>query len=184
MKTTLILLTIIFAAAWAGCSDNLNLTDPLEGHNSYVQNQPNHTADNGEPVLLWSLDELKVWTISEEIVENKAVYNSAPPVPPLVPTKEYMVAFDVSTNAEKTASGYVPLVRVYKDDRTEYEGSDFNSRAETTVHKEIRFKGGSYSQIKFYIALFQVDGSGNGSESIAENSVYLTLKNIKIFKAK
>lgn len=170
MKTTLILLTIIFAAAWAGCSDNLNVTDPLGGHNSYVQNQPNHPADSDNGELLWSLDELKVWASSQSIAENKAVYKSPPRVPPLVSTRGYKVSFDVSTNADRTTNGYAPLVEVYKDDGTMYSGYDFTSGGESPVHKEIDFKG-TFSQIKFYIALFQSDGGNVFKENVGNGTI-------------
>jgi hypothetical protein len=181
MKTTLILLTIIFAAAWAGCSDNMNITDPLGGNNSNVQNQPNHPTDLGNGTPIWSLDELKVWTVSEDIAENKAVYNNPPPVPPSTSTRKYMISFDVSTNAEKTTNGYSPLAKVYKDRATMYSESDFTSSGETSVHKEIYFRG-DFSQIKFYVALFKTDTGGNSS--IPNNSVQLTLENINIFRIK
>jgi hypothetical protein len=181
MKATLILITLIFAAAWAGCSDNMNITDPLEGHNSIVQNQPNHTTDNGIGELLWSLDQLKVWTVSESVVENKATYLNPPPVPPLVSTSGYLITFNVSTNAERTTNGYAPLVRVSKDAETMYEESDFTSSGEVSENKEIRFRECEFSQIAFYIALFQVDG---GNVTIPNNSVILTLSNIKIYRLK
>jgi hypothetical protein len=181
LKATLILLTTIFAAVMVGCSDNLNVTDPLGGHNGNVQYQPKTQFDNGKPELLWSLDELKVRTISENIVENKAVYKLPPSVPPLVPTRGYKVSFEVYSNAHKTTNGYTPLAEVYRDDAIMYSGSDFTSGGEASVHKEMDFKG-DFSQIKFYIALFQTDGSGNSS--ISGNSVQLTLKNINIYRIK
>ena len=181
MKATLILLTAIFAAFLISCSDNLNVTDPLEGHNSYVQNQPSHPNDYGQNELLWSLDELKVRTISDNIVENKAVYKSPPRVPPLVPSKGYKVSFDVSTNADRSTNGYAPLVEVYRDNATMYSGYNFTFGGESSVHKEIDFKG-TFSEVKFYIALFQTDAGGNLSTT--SNSVQLTLKDIKIFSVK
>ena len=181
MKATLILLTTIFAAFLVGCSDNINVTDPLETHNSYVQNQPNHPNGYGNDELLWSLDELKVRAMSENIVENKAVYKRPPLVPPLVSTKGYKVSFDVSTNADRTTNGYAPLAEVYRDEVTMYSGYEFTSSGESSVHKEIDFKG-TFSQVKFYIALFQTDAGGNLSSS--NNSVQLTLKDIKIYRVK
>jgi hypothetical protein len=179
MKATLILLTLIFAAAWAGCSDNMNVTDPFDGHNGIVQNQPKHTTDNGNSVLIWSLNELKVWTVSESMVDNKASYLNPPPVPALQTAKGYMITFEVTTNADRGTNGYAPLVRVSKDDATLYEGSDFTVAGETSVFKEIRFREGEFNQILFYIALFQTDG---GSVAIPNNSVFLILSNIKIYR--
>ena len=215
MKTTLILLTIIFAAAWAGCSDNVNLTDPLEGHNSIAKNQvkPNvyekdPTIDQRDPAtdqrkpatdlrkpatdlkkpaeelgtieLLWSLDELSVKATSENEVEDKAIYNN-PSVP--ASSNDYLITFDVSSNAERFVNGYSPYVNVSKDDRTMYSGSDFTSSGDTWVHKELKFRNGTFSQISFYIALYQVDNEiiDDGTVNTATR---LTLKNIKIFSVK
>jgi hypothetical protein len=200
MKTTLILLTIIFAAAWAGCSDNLNVTDPLEGQNSIAKNQvePNvygkdpsndqrkpvtdlrdPATDKGDVELLWSLDELSVKATSENETEDKAVYDHQSV---LISSNEYLISFDVSSNAEWNTNGYSPYVSVSKDDRTMYSESDFTSTGDTWVHKELRFRNGSFSQIVFYIALFQVDNKivGNGTVDPAR----LTLKDIKIFRVK
>jgi hypothetical protein len=179
MKTTLILLTLIFAAAWAGCSDNMNITDPFEGHNGIVQNQPNHTTDIGQ--LIWSLDELKVWTVSESMVENKASYLAPSPVPINSLTTGYMITFDVSTNAERSTNGYAPLVKISKDSEILYEGSDFTSSGETSEYKEVFFRANQFSSVSFYIALFQTDG---GTVSIPNNSVVLALSNIKIYRLK
>ena len=198
MKTTLILLTIIFAAAWAGCSDNLNVTDPLGGQNSIVKNQvePNvyekdPTVDDRDPIdqrkpasdlgnveQLWSLDELSVKATSESETENKATYDN-PSVP--VSSNDYLISFDVSSNAERFANGYSAFVKVSKDDAAMYTGSDFSSEGNAWVHKELRLKNGTFSQISFYIALYQVDNKitgGDGTPSTAR----LTLKNVKIFR--
>jgi hypothetical protein len=84
MKATLIFSIVILLAAIAGCSDNMNVTDPLNAtHN--VQKQPNHTQDQGKGELVWSLRELKVWTVSGDVVENKATYIKTSPVPPMEP---------------------------------------------------------------------------------------------------
>src|SRR5512146_2021536 len=153
MKATLILSTLILLAAWTGCSDNMNVTDPLST-NHYAQNQPNHSTDPSDPELVWSLNELKVWTVSDAVVENKATYVRPPQVPALVPDTRYMISFDITTDADKSANGYMPFVSVSRDSRILYEGSDFNVTGEVTVHKELQFTNSEFSQIQFYIALF------------------------------
>ena len=205
MKTTLILLTIIFAAAWTGCSDNLNVTDPLEGQNSIAKNQvePNvyekdPTIDEHDPTidqrkpatdlkdpatdlgnveLLWSHDELSIKATSENETEDKVTYEN-PSVP--VSSNDYVISFDVSSNAERFVNGYSSYVSVSKDDRTMYSGSDFTSSGNAWVHKELRLKNGTFSQISFYIALYQVDNKITDDGTV--NPARLTLKDIKIFR--
>jgi hypothetical protein len=214
MKTTLILLTIIFTAAWAGCSDNLNVTDPLEGQNSIAKNQLRPTVNEKDPTvdeqdptidqrkpatdltkpatdlrdpatnlgnieLLWSLDELSVKATSENETEDKAVYDN--PAGPTSPN-EYLITFEVSSNANWSTNGYSPYVSVSKDDETMYSGSDFFSGGEVWAHKELRFRNGTFSQIAFYIALFQIDNKSVGDGTV--DPVRLTLKDIKIFRVK
>lgn len=193
MKTTLILLTIIFAAAWAGCSDNLNLTDPLEGQNSIAKNQVDPSVDEKDPTieqrnpegddgsieLLWSLDELSVKATSESKVEDEAFYdNTSVPIMP----SDYLITFNVSSNAEVTANGYSPSVRVSKDDETMYTESHFASGGEVWAHKELRFRKGTFSQIAFYIALSQVNNGIVDDGNV--NTARLTLKDINIYRVK
>lgn len=176
-KAALVLTAVVFFASWAGCSDNMNVTDPLSS-NHYAQNQPNNSWDPSNSELIWSLNELKVWTVSESSVENKASYVRPPDFPPLVPENGYRIIFNVTTNAEKFTNGYEPYVSVSKDSKTIFEESNFGYTGETSVSKEIRLRESEFSYIEFYIALFQVDRQ----VKIPGDAVTLTLSDIKIYR--
>jgi len=179
MKTTLILSTIVMLLAWAGCSDNMNLTDPA-GSQNIAQYQPTNGNYPDRPELLWSLNEFKVWTVSEGYVENKVTYNSPVPLPPLAGEHKYLITFDASSNADRFTNGYQAVAEVSKNGNLLLSVSDF-ANGDASIPNKVEFENSENFEITFHIVLMQVDG---GDNTIPQNSTYLTLSDIKIYKVR
>lgn len=190
MKTTLILSTIVMLLAWAGCSDNMNLTDPA-GSQNIAQHQPTSGYPD-RPELLWSLNEFKIWTVSEGYVENKVVYTSPVPLPPLSGEHKYLITFDASSNADRSTNGYHAVAEVWlsngnqeaaeitKNGELLYSVSDF-AGGDAAISNKVEFNNSGNFNICFHIVLMQVDG---GDNVIPGDATYLTLSDIKIFKVR
>jgi hypothetical protein len=179
MKTTLILSTIVMLFVWAGCSENMNLTDP-SGSQNIAQHQPNSGNIPDRPELLWSLDEFKIWTVSEGFVENKVIYNSPFPLPALSGEHKYLITFDASSNADRYTNGYEAVAEVSKNGNLLCSVSDF-AKGDAPVPNKVEFENSENFEICFHIVLMQVDG---GDNVIPQNSTYLTLSDIKIYKVR
>ena len=172
MKATIIISTLILFTALMGCSDNLNITEPLH----YASGQPNN-SDVPRIEILWELQELTAntnFSISGQC-ENSAVYNN----PPFTMISSYQVSFDVYTNADKFTNGYRPLVQVFRNDEAVFESSAYPSESgELVSHVKIDLNNVRIDELKMYIALFQADTRPVNEDS----SVILSLSKIILIK--
>lgn len=183
IKAALILTAVVFFASWAGCSDNMNLTDPLSTNHN-VQKQPNSTPDQHSPLLIWSYDELKVLTNTEGFASNRITYVKPEWIPPQENISGYLITFNASTNADCQSNGFTAYARVTRNSEAEdehilYEESVFNGTSDPYVGAEIKFGNVQFSEISFYIALFQMD---NDNQLAPNNSIFLSLSDIKIYR--
>lgn len=137
MKTISILSTLIFLTVFAGCSDNLIGTNqPAFENTTNTLSSENPLSDNltRKPELLWSLDEINVRASSETFVENKAIYNN----PPFMDPEDYLITFDVFTDADENTNCYRPTVNIYMDEEVVYEAQCFpDLNPQGICHREI-----------------------------------------------
>ena len=186
MKATLIFATLILFTALMGCSDNLGVNETF--NQDYNTGSNSHSTNNGGDFeLIWHLEQLSVRTSSESWVENKAVYTLPPTVPPILESGTYLITFDGYTNAGRFSNGYEAFAEVSWENQsngalgTVFEGAGTDG---INGYKEIRLSKTIFSDMKFYIALFQVDGPSHSNETTREpsNVTSLKLSNIKIFR--
>lgn len=173
MKTTLIFASFILFAAFIGCSDNLNVTDPA---NEIYHENGQMNKNTGAGTEIWKLEELSVYASNEPIVENKAIYSN----PPFSWVSSYLVTFDASTNANKLTNGYIPLIEVIKDGENVFDDSVFpQETGEEVSHFEIRFDNVRFTDLVFYVALLQGDEAPNSEN---EAVCVLQLSKIKLYR--
>ena len=175
MKATIILLALILFAAFMGCSDNVNLTDPsaqLSTENAQQKNK----IDDGTPVPVWQFSELSVSASGETIAESKAVFNS----PPFTEISRYMITFDVYTDAYDKGSPYTPDVTILKDDEKVYHSSEFlNSDGTVSGRVEVKMDYTRFTNLIFHIALSRVDDGQDNNDGTA---YALNMSSIKVYR--
>jgi hypothetical protein len=190
MKKTIILSTIIlFSVMMIGCSDNMSLIGPDKQTNSSgIKNQEKQTNNlstilqprEGNYELIWHSDELIVNTENGALLENMISYYIIPDNP-----NSYLIRFSGKTNADRYTNGYLPVVEISKNDVVELQLSGMSSINKST---ELRLNNVSASELRFYIALFEVDGNGqkqplkkSKSLSDPDNSCTLKLSDLRIY---
>jgi hypothetical protein len=168
MKATIILSALILFSGLMGCSDNLNVTEPL----NYAKSQPNN---NNTPrvEILWEQKELAASTSfsTSDQFENRAYYYN----PPFTMIASYEVSFDVTTNAGKFTNGFLPLVKVSKDQEVVFESSSYPSaEGEATTHVTVNLDNVRFSELEVYIALIPVDNAPNNHTDDTSTILKLT----------
>lgn len=175
MKTTLIFASFILFAAFIGCSDNLNVTEPTN-EISHESGQMKKNTGSGQVVEVWKLEELSVYASGETaIAENKAVYTN----PPFSMISSYLITFDAYTNANKSTNGFIPLVEILKDGENVFDGSAFpKENGEEVSHFEIKLNNVRFTDLVFYVALIQGDEAPNNKH---EAACVLQLSKIRLY---
>ena len=146
MKAISIFSTLIFLTIFIGCSEN-----PI-GTNQPAFENTDPLSDNltKEPELLWSLDEMNVHASSESFVENKAIYNNLPFMDP----EDYLITFDVFTDADENTNCYRPTVKIYKDAEVVYEAQCFpDLNPQGICHREVNMDNVRFDYLIFNISL-------------------------------
>ena len=153
MKALSIFSALILLAVFAGCSDNPLSTDLLNEQNA-IDNQSNQNSisDNlsNDPVLLWSLDELNVRATNENMVEDKVVYTNSP----FMYVEDYLITFDVFTDADENTNCYCPTVKTTMDQEIVYEAHCFpDLNPQGICHREVNLDNVRFDHLIFYISL-------------------------------
>lgn len=153
MKAISIFSVSIFLAVFIGCSDNPIGTDSLPVQNTTnIHSGENLSSDNltKDPELLWSFDKLYVHASNEPLVENKAVYNN----PPFMDPEDYLITFDVFTDADENINCYRPTVKIYIDEEAVYEAHYFpDMNPQGICHREINLDNVRFDDLTFHVSL-------------------------------
>jgi len=175
MKTTLILSTLILFSALMGCSDNLNITEPLQI--SSAGNQPNHEQGS----WFWSCSKLSV---SEKEMSNQV---TSPSLPGSI--RGIKITFKAATNSYRF-SNYMVNLSIYETGdlrRVPYfdEGTLIYSQSDPDSlngYVELNFNifEGAITDghgIKLLVSLFQGDEPARRNVNFS----YLELSDINIY---
>lgn len=178
MKTISIITTLILLAVFTGCSDNPVGTDVISQQNiSDKQSNQYLSNDNlsKDTVLLWSLDELSVHANNENLVENKITYSN----PPFMYVEDYLITFDVFTDADEYTNYYSPKAKITMDQETVYEAHNFpDLNPQGICHREVNLDNVRFDNLTFYVSLCKVP---NVPSLQVKGGCCLKLLNLKVY---